>query len=211
MLGVTRSTTTFSQFLMRLPVERTLDLGTGGGYLQSMPPAQPACPGRRLERPGHRDGPVQRPAQRLANVERGGEPVRADRRLQFDLIVSNPPFVVSPEGDCPVPRQRPGGRCDLREDHPPAPAYLVEGGFAQILCNWARIAGKDWLERLTGWFEGSGCDAWILHTPPGTRPTMPSTGWSARPTISEKDSSQSGSTAGWRITTGRGSRRSTPG
>ena len=43
------------------------------------------------------------------------------------------------------------------------PAHLVEGGFAQILCNWVRIAGRDWAERLTGWFEGSGCDAWVLH------------------------------------------------
>ena len=32
-----------------------------------------------------------------------------------------------------------------------------------MMCNWIRIAGQDWLERLIGWFEGSGCDVWIVH------------------------------------------------
>jgi hypothetical protein len=43
------------------------------------------------------------------------------------------------------------------------PGHLAEGGFAQLLCNWVRLNGQDWLERLSGWFDGSECDVWIIH------------------------------------------------
>ena len=33
-----------------------------------------------------------------------------------------------------------------------------------MLCNWAHVAGQDWRERLAAWFEGSGCDAWVMRT-----------------------------------------------
>jgi hypothetical protein len=45
-----------------------------------------------------------------------------------------------------------------------APAMLEEGGYCQIVGDWVQPAGQDWHERLTGWFEGSGCDAWVLRT-----------------------------------------------
>ena len=44
-----------------------------------------------------------------------------------------------------------------------APAHLAEGGFAQVICNWVRIAGQDWLSGSLGWFADSGCDVWIIH------------------------------------------------
>src|SRR5262249_29639212 len=27
-----------------------------------------------------------------------------------------------------------------------------------------QLAGEDWKQRLAGWCEGSGCDAWVLHS-----------------------------------------------
>ena len=57
-----------------------------------------------------------------------------------------------------------------------APGHLAEGGVAQIICNWVRIAGQDWLERLAGWFDGSECDVWIIHAGPRSLASTPGTG-----------------------------------
>jgi hypothetical protein len=83
---------------------------------------------------------------------------------QFDLVVSNPPFVISPENRYIY---RDGGmegdeicRTIVRE----APAFLNEGGFCQILCNWVEKAGQDWQERLADWFRNTRCDAWVMRS-----------------------------------------------
>jgi len=103
----------------------------------------------------------------LDNIEclegNGFEPVG---QRKFDLIVSNPPFFISPT--------RRHAFCDssMGLDHlcrrflKEGPAYLNEGGYFQILCEWAQIRGQSWQERVAEWVEGSGCDAWILkvHT-----------------------------------------------
>lgn len=49
-----------------------------------------------------------------------------------------------------------------------APAFLREGGFCHILCNWAEYSNQDWCERLAGWFDGTGCDVWVMRSE--TRP-----------------------------------------
>jgi hypothetical protein len=83
---------------------------------------------------------------------------------RFDLVVSNPPYVVSPEswllfrdgggaGDGICARIVDGlGTC------------LAEGGFATVLANWALGEGEDWKDRPRRWVEGTGCDAWILRS-----------------------------------------------
>lgn len=83
---------------------------------------------------------------------------------KFDLVLSNPPFVISPESryvyrDGGMPGD---GFCErlIRE----VPALLEEGGFCQILCNWAHYREKDWQERLGNWFQDSGCDVWVMRT-----------------------------------------------
>jgi hypothetical protein len=43
-----------------------------------------------------------------------------------------------------------------------APAYLNEGGFMQMLCEWAQVSGQPWEERLSEWLVGTGCDAWVI-------------------------------------------------
>ncbi|TYB49038.1 DUF7059 domain-containing protein [Actinomadura chibensis] len=88
------------------------------------------------------------------------EPVRGRR---FDLIVSNPPFVVAPPG---------GPRFTYRESGLPgdefcrrlvadAAAHLTEGGYCQLLANWLHVDGVPWDERLASWTDG--CDAWIVQ------------------------------------------------
>lgn len=84
--------------------------------------------------------------------------------LQFDLIISNPPFVVGP-GESFVYRDNSlelDEFCKLLVQQ--APAYLTENGHLQVLCEWVEQEGQPWQERLSGWVHG--CDAWILHSPP---------------------------------------------
>jgi hypothetical protein len=100
----------------------------------------------------------------VVNVElRAGsffEPVEGD---EFDLVVANPPYVVSPEGAYLF---RDGG---LRGDAVSelvargTPPLLAPGGYASILIAWA-LDPDDPAARPRRWLEGSGCDAFLLHT-----------------------------------------------
>jgi len=49
-----------------------------------------------------------------------------------------------------------------------APAYLIDGGWCQFLCNWIVPDDEPWEQRLAGWFDGSGCDVWVMR-----RSTLP--------------------------------------
>jgi hypothetical protein len=90
------------------------------------------------------------------------EPVAGER---FDLVVSNPPFVVSPAtGERLVYRDSglPGDEM-VRRVVTGAPAHLNPGGWAQVLANWVHRRGEPWPDRVSGWLEGTGCDAWVVQ------------------------------------------------
>jgi methylase of polypeptide subunit release factors len=81
----------------------------------------------------------------------------------FDLVVSNPPFVISPAtGDRLVYRDS-GLPGDAVVEHivRAVPGHLTEGGLCQVLGNWMVLRDHPWEERLTGWVAG--CDAWVVQ------------------------------------------------
>jgi SAM-dependent methyltransferase len=83
---------------------------------------------------------------------------------EFDLIITNPPFVISPEKRYIY---RDGGLSGdelCRQIVRLAGNHLSEGGFLQMLCNWAEFEGTDWRETLSDWFENSGCDSWVIRS-----------------------------------------------
>jgi len=91
------------------------------------------------------------------------EPVGQER---FDLIVSNPPFIVGP-GFAPG-----AGGFRYRDSGLPGdsvcaelvrglPGRLVEGGTGQLLANWIIGASQTWQERVSQWFPPDGCQAWV--------------------------------------------------
>jgi hypothetical protein len=96
------------------------------------------------------------------------EPVRGER---FDLVVSNPPFVISPETHYIYRDSGMKGDEITQRIVRQVPAFLEEGGFCQILCNWAHVGGQPWQERLVRWFEGTGCDAWVMRSDTLDAPT----------------------------------------
>jgi SAM-dependent methyltransferase len=157
-----------SKFLGRFAVKRhsraTLDLGTGSGILS-------------LNASRYSDIVVatdlnQRAVDcarfnaRLNGVENievtAGdcfEPVK-DRR--FDLILSNPPFFITPQSEyvfCENPMELDGLCRRLAKE---AHDHLNEDGYMQMLCEWAQIKGQPWEERVAEWLEGTGCDAWVM-------------------------------------------------
>ena len=100
----------------------------------------------------------------IDNVEfRAGsffEPLGGER---FDLVVCNPPYVISPESRF-VYRDS-GMRGDAVSELvvQELPGHLADDGFGTVLISW-RIDGDDEFARPASWLAGRGCDAWLLHT-----------------------------------------------
>ncbi len=165
-MGVGSSTLTLANLTVRRPSRLSLDLGTGCGLLAFL-----AAPhSERVFAVDTNPRAVEMAAfnarlNGLANVEclEGDlfEPVAEHR---FDLVVSNPPFVISPEQRYIYRDSGMHGDEVTRKIVRQVPDYLNEGGYCQILCNWAHVAGQDWQERLAEWFEATGCDAWVMRT-----------------------------------------------
>jgi hypothetical protein len=82
----------------------------------------------------------------------------------FDLIVSNPPFFVTPSTGqiyCENSMEL-DGYC--REIVRTAPRHLNEDGFLQMTFEWVQVSGQSWQDRLKEWLEDTGCDAWVLRS-----------------------------------------------
>jgi SAM-dependent methyltransferase len=82
---------------------------------------------------------------------------------RFDLIVANPPFVISPETRFLFRDSGVAGDGFCRDLIHTMPQFLQEGGYGHILCDWAHVMGEDWRQRLAGWVAQSGCDTWVLR------------------------------------------------
>ena len=84
------------------------------------------------------------------------EPVAGER---FDLILSNPPFVISPrESGAAVYEYRDGGLTGdalVARVVAEAPAHLAPGGTMLCLANWECPWGVDGLDRVREWVSAS--------------------------------------------------------
>ena len=164
---VSRSSSTLASLTVRRPVERALDVGTGNGI-------QAVLASR------HADDVVATDVNERAlafaelncalngvdNVElRLGsflEPVAGER---FGLVVSNPPFAISPDDDL-VFRDSGLGRDTVSEQLVRSlPAVLEPGGFASMTAGWI-VEGNDPVARPREWLERAGCDGWVLYDEP---------------------------------------------
>ena len=166
MAGYTGSAKVVHALTVRRHAAKTLDVGTGSGI-------------HALLAASHSDHVVATDVNQralayaafnaklngISNVEtRLGsffEPV-ADER--FDLILCNPPFVVSPE-DRFLFRDAGAAGDELSRDLLRAAGeHLEEDGFATVQVSWIGRDGEGWSERPKGWLEGLGCDAWIVRS-----------------------------------------------
>ncbi|GHE54246.1 DUF7059 domain-containing protein [Streptomyces capitiformicae] len=164
-LGVGGASTTLAGITVRTPVEAALDLGTGSG-IQALHALQHAT---RVTATDLNPRALHITALTLAlsgvpaaDLRQGSlfEPVGEDET--YDLIVSNPPFVISPGARQTYRDGGMGGDDLCRSIVQGVGERLNEGGFAQFLANWQHVEGEDWQERLRSWVP-RGCDAWIVQ------------------------------------------------
>lgn len=163
-LGIGGASMSLARAVIRTPVPRALDLGTGCGI-------------QALHLDGHCDEIVgtdtNERALRLATATaringmswdlRSGslfEPVAGER---FDLIVSNPPFVVGSGASDYIYRDSGvagDGLCRTLIEQ--VGDHLNPGGTAQIMANWIVREG-DWRGRVRDWLAGTGLHAWVVQ------------------------------------------------
>ncbi|MBG0826882.1 class I SAM-dependent methyltransferase [Planomonospora sp. ID67723] len=164
-VGAGGASANLAQLVSRRPVQRVLDLGTGCGVqvLHLVDRAEEIVATdvnpRALE--------LARLSWALSGVEgvdaRVGslfEPVEGER---FDLIVSNPPFVISPRGRFTYRESGLRGDDFCRDLVRQAPGLLNPGGTCQLLANWLHIEGEDWRDRVGGWLTETGRDGWAVQ------------------------------------------------
>jgi methylase of polypeptide subunit release factors len=162
-LGFGPSTQTLARLTVRRPAETALDLGTGAGTHALLAARHAArVVGTDLNPRALELAELNARLNGVANVEwRQGDLAEPVRGEAFDLVVANPPYVVTPGRDL---LYRDGGGDAISQAFvTAAAAHLREGGFASVLCSWVREPGDSWADRPRRWLEGSGCDAWLLH------------------------------------------------
>ncbi|MDF6043203.1 class I SAM-dependent methyltransferase [Streptomyces sp. JH14] len=163
-LGVGGASTTLAGITVRTPVASALDLGTGSG-IQALHASQHATRVTATDL-----NPRALVFTRLtlalsgaapADLREGSlfEPVDAET---YDLIVSNPPFVISPGARLTYRDGGMGGDDLCRTLVQQAGDRLNDGGYAHFLANWQHVEGEEWQDRLRSWVP-RGCDAWIVQ------------------------------------------------
>jgi methylase of polypeptide subunit release factors len=163
--GVTRPSALLAKLTLRQQFHRALDMGTGEGV-------QAILAARHCDQVVATDiNPRALAFARfnlawngIENVElREGdrsEPVRGE---EFDLIVSNPPYVISPSKsatfrDSGLPTDTITGTTVAE-----AAKHLASGGWAFVLGQWALQEGERWQDRVERWVVDIGCDALAMQ------------------------------------------------
>jgi len=164
-LGPVASSRTLAQLTVRASVSNALDLGTGSG-VQALLAARHAkrVVATDINRRALAVTALNAQLNDVRNIEvRGGnlfEPVTGER---FGLVVSSPPFVISPD-DGYLFRDAAMNRDEIsRSIVVQAGEHLDVGGFATVVLNWVQRRGEDWPDRPAEWTSGIGCDALLIH------------------------------------------------
>lgn len=164
-MGVGMSSITLANLTIRKRVGMVLDLGCGSG-IQSLLAARHADGVLGIDR-NARAVRFARLNAMLNGVDHVlcvvGDLAQPVRDRAFDLIVCNPPMVVSPDSrflyrDGPQP-----GDAFCAQLVRTIPKNLHDGGYFQALCHWVHIEGEPWQQRLAQWCADTGCDAWALQ------------------------------------------------
>jgi SAM-dependent methyltransferase len=162
--GVHGPSATLAHLTVRRQADRALDLGTGNGI-------QALLLARHSERVVATDVNERALAFAEFNAALNGvdnidlrsgsflEPVAGER---FDVVVANPPYVISPESSLLFRDSGMPGDSVSSELVRALPAVLADGAFATVMVSWVQ-SGDDLTSRPRAWI-GDGCDALILHS-----------------------------------------------
>jgi methylase of polypeptide subunit release factors len=177
-LGVGGASTTLARWTPRTTVGTALDIGTGcgvqafhlalhAGAVTATDTSERCLRVARLNallNAGAADGPF---AGRAFDLRQGSllAPVAGQR---FDLVVSNPPYVITPRSAAGHPSYayRDGGLAGddvVRHLVEHVGAVLTVGGTAQLLGNWEHRRGEGWRDRIGEWLDASGLHGWVVQ------------------------------------------------
>ena len=166
-LGISAASSSLARLTLRHDVGSALDLGTGCGV-------------QALHLATHSDRVVATDVNQRAlaiarfnaalndvddriDVRDGSffAPVAGER---FDLIATNPPFVISPATGERLVYRDSGLPGDQVVEHivRAAPDHLTDGGWCQVLANWVIDRDRPWDERLATWLPDE-CDALVVQ------------------------------------------------
>ena len=167
-LGIGGASVSLARAVTRNPVGRALDLGTGCG-IQALH-LNAHCDEIVATDTNERALALAAMTARLNGMSwdlRHGslfEPVAGER---FDLIVSNPPFVVGSGARDYIYRDSGiAGDALCQSLIEQVGDHLSPGGTAHIMANWIVRDGKDgeaWRQRVSGWLAGTGLHAWVVQ------------------------------------------------
>lgn len=167
-LGVGEASLTLLRATVPTRVDRVLDLGTGCG-IQALHAAAHARRVTATDLSARALGYTRFNAA-LAQVDldlRAGSMLDPVAGEQFDLVVSNPPFVITPRAaGLPEYEYRDGGRTGdvlVRDLVLQVGQVLAPGGVAQLLANWEVPAGASWDDVVGDWLDRSGLDGWVVQ------------------------------------------------
>ncbi len=170
-LGVGGASLTLASLQLPTPARRGLDIGTGCG-IQALRARRGV--GHMVATDISRRALAFTQLNALLNGVDGIEarfgslfdPVEGE---EFDRVVSNPPFVITPRvAGVPSYEYRDGGLVGddlVSEFVRGVGAHLAPGGVAQLLGNWETRAGTTGLDRVREWVEASPVplDAWVVE------------------------------------------------
>lgn len=161
-MGIGSSSLTVARFAVKSPSHRSLDLGTGCGILALLA-------ARYSDQVVAIDLNPRAVAMARFNARLNGltqvEPIVGDlfqpvAGQTFDRILSNPPFVISPDSKFIYRDSGLAGDEITRRILREAPALLNDDGYCQLITNWS-VSGRDPRGRVAEWLADTGCDAWV--------------------------------------------------
>ena len=181
-LGIGHASLTLAQITERTSVERALDLGTGCGiqtfhlldhcqHVTATDISERALAFTRfnllLNAPALNIDPQNLEARVSLRLGSLLEPVAGE---YFDLVISNPPFVITPRRK----NESAEDQFTYRDGGMPGdqlvstlieaiPSVLVPGGRAQMLGNWEIVGDSPWDERPRAWVKAAGAEAWFIQ------------------------------------------------
>ncbi|MDF2050972.1 methyltransferase [Arthrobacter sp. Cr_A7] len=180
-LGIGQASTTLVQTTIRRHTERALDLGTGCGiqsfhllhhceHVTATDISERALAFTRFNILLNAEALAVDPARLEDRVSlRLGSLLDPVAGEEFGLVVSNPPFVITPRR----PGEEAAEQFTYRDGGMPGdeivsslvralPSVLAPAGTAQLLGNWEVPAGAEWQERPQSW-AGPAVDAWFIQ------------------------------------------------
>jgi methylase of polypeptide subunit release factors len=163
--GINNPAVLLSELAVRRPAKLGLDLGCGGGI-------QALLMSRHCQRVVATDlnpralefTELNARINGVTNIEtRLGSLFEPVEDLRFDLVLCNPPYVISPDSEFLYRDSGMPADSLCRQLVGDVGLHLTEGGFAQLLVSWAQPAERPWQAVLGEWLGEAPCDAWFLH------------------------------------------------